>query len=279
VDTSSDRVVAETEYNPHHLALSALTPDGHTGYALYTPAAYGTSTSAITVFDVDKGTVRRTLPLAGAGRMLALSPETGVICVASIDGPVLAVQIVDSGSGIVLGTATAVGADTILDIAVAPHTSTAYVLSTSGPVGTVSVFDVEERSAVGQINVGRLPTGIVFAPDGRHAYVVNEGSGTISVIDTATRTLAVDIPVGMDPLGAAVGPDAAYVIRKNSRDIGVIDLGTYRVVRTVSLDRYPVGVGYSAASRRLYVFTATGEVQVLDPVSLRPAGSPAAPAV
>jgi YVTN family beta-propeller protein len=66
---------------------------------------------------------------------------------------------------------------------------------------------------------GTFPVGVAVTPDGKHAYVTNEGDGTVSVIDTATNTVeAATLPVGTVPFGAAVTPDGKRVYVTNIAD-------------------------------------------------------------
>ena len=49
---------------------------------------------------------------------------------------------------------------------------------------------------------------MAVTPDGKTAFVTNDGSGTVSTIDVKTRTKhPTDITVGTDPDGVAVTPD------------------------------------------------------------------------
>jgi YVTN family beta-propeller protein len=49
---------------------------------------------------------------------------------------------------------------------------------------------------------------VAITPDGKHAYVTNEGAipGTVSVIDTGTNTVVATVAVGNSPRGVAIGP-------------------------------------------------------------------------
>jgi YVTN family beta-propeller protein len=66
--------------------------------------------------------------------------------------------------------------------------------------------------------VGRSPHDITWTPDGRFAYVVNEGSNTMSVINTRTDQVTATIPTGASPTSIAVLSNAkqAYASNLNS---------------------------------------------------------------
>ena len=69
------------------------------------------------------------------------------------------------------------------------------------------------------IPVGSDPFGIAITPDGKTAYVTNDGSDTVTPIDTATNTPGTPIPVGSIPDGIAITPDGktAYVTNAAAR--------------------------------------------------------------
>ena len=91
----------------------------------------------------------------------------------------------------------------------------------------VSAHDLDRAGTVsGPIVVGPKPSGIVIAPDGRYAYVANNGRGvlagqdvevgnTVSVIDTAKGVVSDTITVGNAPVGLAVTPDGKHIYVAN----------------------------------------------------------------
>jgi YVTN family beta-propeller protein len=107
------------------------------------------------------------------------------------------------------------------------------------------------------IPVGSLPYGVAVTPDGKHAYVTNEGSNNVSVIDTATNTVeAATIPVGSLPYGVAVTPDGkhAYVTNEGSNSVSVIDTATNTVeAATIPVGTFPQGVAITPDGEHAYV--------------------------
>jgi YVTN family beta-propeller protein len=79
---------------------------------------------------------------------------------------------------------------------------------------------------VATIPVGRNPQNIAWAPDGRFAYVVNQGSNTVSVIDARTYQVTATIPTGTGPTSIAVLPNGrqAYVSNLDSGTLTVLEL-------------------------------------------------------
>jgi YVTN family beta-propeller protein len=79
---------------------------------------------------------------------------------------------------------------------------------------------------VATIPVEKNPQDIIWAPDGRFAYVVNEGSNTVSVIDARTNQVTATIPTGENPSSIAVLPNGrqAYVSNLDSGTLTVLEL-------------------------------------------------------
>jgi YVTN family beta-propeller protein len=80
-------------------------------------------------------------------------------------------------------------------------TATNTVVATVAPVGPFNFFGVGVR-------VG----GVAVTPDGKHVYIVNNGSTTVSVIDTVTNTVeAATLTVGNGPIGVGIIPDVPFL--------------------------------------------------------------------
>ena len=58
---------------------------------------------------------------------------------------------------------------------------------------------------------------MAITPDGKHAYVTNDGDGTVSVITTATGAVSAPITVGKSPVGVAITPDGKHAYVTNAR--------------------------------------------------------------
>ena len=69
---------------------------------------------------------------------------------------------------------------------------------------------------------------MAITPDGKHAYVTNDGDGTVSVITTATGAVSAPITVGKRPGGVAITPDGKHVYVANRGD------GTVSVITTAT---------------------------------------------
>jgi YVTN family beta-propeller protein len=74
-----------------------------------------------------------------------------------------------------------------------------------GP-GQLAVVDPVTKSVAADVTVGSQPHWIGLSPDGKTAYMTNEGSNTVSVVDLGTDTVVQTIPVGNAPRKIAVQP-------------------------------------------------------------------------
>ena len=128
--------------------------------------------------------------------------------------------------------------------------------SLGGPGNSMSVLDTATDRIVGEpITVGIRPAGVAFTPDGKRAYVVNQGDDNVAVIDTRTDTvLNPPIAVGDQPWAVAVAPDGKRVYVTNIRSVSVIDPLTNLVVGDpIPVGESPFGIAVSPDSKRVYV--------------------------
>ncbi|WP_159059371.1 autotransporter domain-containing protein [Rhodopseudomonas palustris] len=135
--------------------------------------------------------------------------------------------------------------------------------------GQAVEFSTLTNTTIGSvITVGSLPRNAVFSPDGRYAYVVNNG-GSVSVLDVAARTVVGTIGVGTDSSGIAISPDGkfVYVTNYSSNSVSVISSATNQVVSSISASG-PYGIAVSADGGTLYVTNLQGaSVTVIDAAS------------
>ena len=159
--------------------------------------------------------------------------------------------------------------------------------------GQVFVIDTATNQPVGSpISVGFLPAGVTVTPDGRYAYVTNNGSGTISVIDTASHTAVGSINVAQGPIGVAANPNASLVYATspgtifsnfNGNTLSVINKTTNALVGSLTPGMGPIGVAFTPDGAQAYVAnsgsnsvsvinTATNVVALSIPVGNSPTG-------
>jgi YVTN family beta-propeller protein len=65
------------------------------------------------------------------------------------------------------------------------------------------------------VKVGKMPHWIALTPDGRTAYVTNEGSNDVSVVDLGTNKVTATIPVGNAPRKIVMQPAPAAAAQSN----------------------------------------------------------------
>jgi YVTN family beta-propeller protein len=90
----------------------------------------------------------------------------------------------------------------------------------------MSVIDTNTNKVLATIPVGQHPQDIAWAPDGRFAYVVNEGSNSVTVINARTNQVTATIPTGANPTSIAVLPNGrqAFVSNLDGGTLTVLEL-------------------------------------------------------
>jgi YVTN family beta-propeller protein len=156
-------------------------------------------------------------------------------------------------------------------VAVSSDSKTAYVVLNQN--NTLQAVDLTVNPVVAkgtQVRVGNAPNSVVL--HGKYAYVSNEGgrvaqssdftnsssgtpivasresgtaiTGTISVVDTTNGQVVATIDTGgRHPTGMTIAGDRLFVTNTGSDNIGVIDLDTNRLERTVKVSLPLLGEG------------------------------------
>ena len=108
---------------------------------------------------------------------------------------------------------------------------------------SVSFFDVRDdrNRRLAEVPVQNEPNGVVFAPNGRTAYVANTVSGTVTIIHLNLENGVIERPtehlrVGTEPYSLLLTPNGTklYVANSRSNDITVIDTATLYVDKTIT---------------------------------------------
>ncbi len=141
--------------------------------------------------------------------------------------------------------------------------------------GTVSVFTVADRklTAVGKVdlgNKGSLPSGIVFAHDGKHALLTRGGDNMVSVLNIDGSTVTVDprpLTTGMAPYTMDINAAGTLAVVSNmgrgdgdQDSVSLIDLTStpFRVVETVGVPASPEPLKLSPDEKFLAVGAENG---------------------
>jgi YVTN family beta-propeller protein len=147
--------------------------------------------------------------------------------------------------------------------------------SLASSTGTVSVIATATDQVIGTVPVGPGPIDVAFSPDGRTAYVTDNGvisPGSVSVIDTATlavvATLNPTMPstpatAGANPTSVAVTPDGKEVwvsavddLQASSPSpdlVSVFDATTGAQLATIPVGTGPFFLALSPDGRDAYV--------------------------
>src|SRR3990167_7334515 len=135
---------------------------------------------------------------------------------------------------------------------------------------TVSVIEARMFTRFAIVPVGRDPHNIQVSPDGKLAWVTNNGEerkeweqehkgmprrehaamgnpGEVWAIDTATDKVVARIKVGLHPAHVVLGPDGrfAYVTNGGESTVSVVDTLARRLVATIPVGGYPPRVPVS----------------------------------
>ncbi len=102
----------------------------------------------------------------------------------------------------------------------------------------------EIRRVLTTSRVGRDPVGIAIRPNGKTAYVTNNGSNSVTPIALATHTPRAPISVGKRPAGIAITPNGkiAYVTNEESDSVTPIDLASKIPAPGIKVGVGPYGI-------------------------------------
>jgi YVTN family beta-propeller protein len=119
--------------------------------------------------------------------------------------------------------------------------------------GTVSAIDLEAKRVLAVIPVSKVAQRIALSPDDRHAFTADQVSPRLAVIDT--NTVESWIPLPGIAYGTHATPDGHWLIIAliNINKVGVIDLSSMKLVRTVDVPRAPQEVLVRPDGRVAYI--------------------------
>lgn len=107
---------------------------------------------------------------------------------------------------------------------------------------SLSVFQTSDHARLSKLTTGGNPSSVVFAPDGKTAYVANRADGTvvrIDGVDGGTPAIAMTAIVGAEPVALALSPSGKRLFVAEFADsrVSVIDTASMQVTSSVTLDR------------------------------------------
>ncbi len=207
VDAATGRVHATlpTGEGPHEVAVSH---DGR--WALVSNyGVRGKPGSSLTVIDVPRAAVARTISIAGFERPhgMVFLPGDSIVAVTAEAGK--AVLLVHVRDGRVTDTLPTNGRGSHM-VALSARGDRAFTANI--PDNSVSVIDVSGRDSTRLIPVGRTPEGIAVTPDGRQVWVGSNRDSTVMVVDVQ-RGVVTDTLRGFGmPYRIGISPDARLAV-------------------------------------------------------------------
>lgn len=141
----------------------------------------------------------------------------------------------------------------------------------TGMAGAVLLLDATTGATIKARRLAASNHNAAFSPDGREiwtAQLIDEG--TVLVLDAATLETKQTIRVGKVPAEVTFAPDGKYAFVANgtSNDVTVIDVASKATVKTIAVDREPVGA-WPGADGMMYVDCESGRtIKAIDPKTL-----------
>jgi DNA-binding beta-propeller fold protein YncE len=208
LDAATGRVHATlpTGQGPHEVAVSR---DGRWA-VVSNYGVRGTPGATLTVIDVARAAVARTLALAGHERPHGMAFLPGDTLVAVTAEASRAVLLVDVRDGRVVAARPTGGRASHM-LALTADGARAYTANVAdGTVSEVALRGGPDSARV--VPVGRAPEGIAVTPDGRSVWVGSNSDGTVLVVDPR-RGVAIDTLRGFGmPYRIAISPDGRLAV-------------------------------------------------------------------
>src|SRR4051812_40825977 len=158
--------------------------------------------NSVTVFDltgVPRSIVLKQIPVVQGPEGIDLAPDGSELWVASRT-PNGGISIIDPKSRTVAQT---LPTTTKLANRVKFTLDGKWVLVSDPVANVVLVYDAATKEIIKAINMSEGPSGILMAPDGKHAYVACAGAKKVAVIDIANLSVTEEIATGNVPDGLA----------------------------------------------------------------------------
>ena len=256
--------VAEDGATGHELAASA---DGKFAYVpIYGNAGVGkpgTDGQLMRVIDLAKREIVNTVDFGKPVRphCAIFCEKTGLLYVTTeLDN---SVTIVDPATLKVVGSVPTGQPESHM-LAVTRDGKRGYTANVSS--GTVSVLDLEAKKLLKTIPVARTIQRISLSADDRWAYTADQTKPQLAVIDTKTNEIAHWIELPDFGYGTAITNDGRWLlVCIGIGEVGVIDLETMKVARTLQVPRAPQAIVMRPDGAVAYVSCdASAKVAVID---------------
>ena len=102
------------------------------------------------------------------------------------------------------------------------------IIVTNTRAGTISIISRDTHEVIQTIPAGRRPNRLALAPDGRHVFIVNDGSPFVRIFDAMDLKFTGRVRAGRDPYNLAFSPDGklAYFVNTYSDNVSILDMAT-----------------------------------------------------
>jgi YVTN family beta-propeller protein len=135
------------------------------------------------------------------------------------------------------------------------RTQPSRALVLNGGSNSVSVLDLDNWQVMATIPTGSRPTGLAIKADETRAYVANYDSATVTEINLSTNSVARTASVGYRPTAVAMDPSGSAVWVGGQGWMSKIDVGSFSVVATYTINGTINSLAASAGQGSL-VYTA-----------------------
>jgi YVTN family beta-propeller protein len=122
-------------------------------------------------------------------------------------------------------------------------------------------YAIDER----HVQVGSVPTGVAFSPDGATAYVTNQYSWNVGVVDVESGAQIAEIPFDGNPFVVRVSPDGERLyVAGNTTQVNVYSTESRALLKKIPVGYAPNGFAVHPTDPVLYVSSVFGSVTEVD---------------
>lgn len=255
IDTASGTVVATVAVaaGPHGMAVAS---DGRLLYVS------GDGSSTLSVLDTITNRVARAIEVGKAPHGVAIAPDGRLLLVA-VNGEDR-IAFVDTATQAVVGR---VGVAKPHTIAIRPDGKVAYIASQEPGHFALIVIDLNARSVLRTIALGKSPRDLEFGHDGKALYVTEAGINAVEVLDPASDKIVAEIPTGVSPHYANFfrGTKLGMAVVQGPGELLLFDPVTNNPVRSIPVGKQPHWLAVSGDGKTAFVTNeGSNDVSVVD---------------
>jgi YVTN family beta-propeller protein len=217
VDTESFKLIGSVDAGTEPARL-VLQPDGK--YLWVGNDARDAQRSGVTAIDADTRAVVASIPTGAGHHEIAVSPDNRRVFVSNREAGT--VSVIDAATQRRLRDLSTGP----MPIAIAYGTASRSLYVADGRDGTVAVIDGEGESVRKRIALQPGLGPMRFAPDGRHALVLNPSAQKAYVIDASSDELIHTLDLPGQPFQLNFTRGFAYVRLLDSERVMMVNLGT-----------------------------------------------------